>query len=86
MPNLRTKDKECNMDIKNKIEEIVAKVKSDKKFASKFKENPIKAVESVLGIDLPDDQAKSIIDGVKAKLSLDKAGGKLGGIKNLFNK
>ncbi len=74
------------MNIKSKIEEIVAKVKNDKGFASKFKENPIKAVESVLGVDLPDDQVKSIIDGVKAKLSLDKVDGKLGGIKNLFKK
>jgi hypothetical protein len=35
---------------------------------------------------LPDDQVKSVIDGVKAKLSLDKADGALGGIKNLFKK
>ena len=74
------------MDIKGKIEEIVEKVKGDKGFASKFKNDPIKAVESVLGVDLPDDQVKSIIDGVKAKLSIDKAGGALGGIKNIFKK
>jgi hypothetical protein len=47
------------MNIKDKIEEIVDKVKSDKDFGSKFKEDPIKAVESVLGVDLPDDQIKS---------------------------
>jgi hypothetical protein len=74
------------MDIKGKIEEIVEKVKGDKGFASKFKNDPIKAVEAVLGVDLPDDQVKSIIDGVKAKLSMDKAGGALGGIKNIFKK
>lgn len=72
------------MDIKAKIEEIVEKVKSDKDFASKFTSDPIKAVESVLGVDLPDDQIKSLIDGVKAKISLDKAGGVLGSIKKLF--
>ena len=74
------------MDIKGKIEEIVNKVKSDKGFAAKFKKDPIKAVESVLGVDLPDDQVKSIIEGAKAKLSLDKASGALGDIKNIFNK
>ncbi|MBN2558067.1 MAG: hypothetical protein JXB33_04850 [Clostridia bacterium] len=74
------------MDIKGKIEEIVKKVKSDKGFAAKFKKDPIKAVESVLGVDLPDDQVKSVIDGVKAKLSLDKADGALKGIKGLFKK
>ena len=59
-------------DIKKKIEEIVAKIKSDDGFASKFKSDPIKAVESVLGVDLPDDKIKSIVDGVKAKLTGDK--------------
>lgn len=72
------------MDIKAKIEEIVNKVKSDKDFASKFKSDPIKAVEAVLGMDLPDDQIKAVIEGVKAKVSLDEAGGLLGSIKKLF--
>jgi hypothetical protein len=72
------------MDIKDKIEDLVDKVKSDKDFASKFSSDPVKAIESVLGIDLPDDQIKSLIDGVKAKVSLDQAGGLLGSIKKLF--
>ncbi len=72
------------MDIKAKIEEIVKKVKSDKDFASKFSSDPVKAIESVLGVDLPDDQIKSLIDGVKAKISMDKAGGLLGSIKKMF--
>jgi len=72
------------MDIKGKINEIVEKVKSDKGFAKKFKENPIEAVESVLGVDLPDDKIKGIVEGAKAKLKLDDAGGALGSIKKLF--
>ena len=36
------------MDIKEKIEEIVDKVKNDKEFEKNFKENPVKAVESVV--------------------------------------
>lgn len=72
------------MDIKAKIEEIVSKVKNDKDFAAKFKSNPVQAVESVIGMDLPDDQINSIVDGVKAKLSVDQAGGILGSIKKLF--
>ena len=60
------------MDIKEKIEEIIEKVKSDKDFSSKFSRDPVKAIESVLGIDLPDDQIIALIDGVKAKLSLGK--------------
>ncbi|HOD92279.1 MAG TPA: hypothetical protein PLT91_00610 [Clostridia bacterium] len=72
------------MDIKKKIDEIVKKIKSDDEFAKKFTKDPVKAVESVLGIDLPDDQINKLIDGVKAKLKLDKADGLLGNIKKLF--
>lgn len=72
------------MDIKSKIDEIVVKIKGDKDFTSKFSSEPIKAVESVVGIDLPDDQIQSLIEGVKAKVSLDKADGLLGSIKKLF--
>lgn len=72
------------MDIKDKIEELVEKVKSDKKFASKFTKDPVKAVESVIGVDLPDDKIKALIDGVKAKISVDKAGDLLGSIKKIF--
>ena len=66
--------------VKDKIEEIVEKIKTDKTLAAKFQANPIAAVESVLGVDLPDDQIKSIVDGVKAKLDMDKIGNVLGGL------
>lgn len=68
------------MDIKAKIEEIVNKVKNDKDFAAKFQAEPIKAVEGLLGVDLPDDQIEKVVETVKAKVSLDKVGGLLGGL------
>lgn len=70
-------------NIKEKIEEIIEKVKSDKSFASNFSKDPVKAVEGLIGKDLPDDQIKKVVEGVKAKVSLDKLGdigSKLGGI------
>ncbi len=67
-------------DIKAKIDEVVNKVKNDKNFAEKFQKEPIKAVEEVLGVDLPDDQIKSVIDGVKAKINVDGIADKLGGL------
>lgn len=73
------------MDIKAKIDEVVNKVKSDSSFAEKFKNEPVKAVEEVLGVDLPDDMVNKIIDGVKAKVNIggvmDKLGGLFGGNK-----
>lgn len=68
------------MDIKAKIDEVVNKVKNDKGFAEKFQKEPIKAVEEVLGVDLPDDTVKNIIDGVKAKINVDGLKDKIGGL------
>jgi len=62
------------MDIQKSIKDIIGKIKSDKSFAADFSNDPIKAVESVLGIDLPDDQLRGVVDGVKAKLNLEKTG------------
>jgi predicted hydrolase (HD superfamily) len=70
------------MDIKKKINEIVDKVKNDKSFAKKFQKDPIKAVEEVLGVDLPNDQIEKIVDGVKTKISADKAGDMIKGLLN----
>jgi hypothetical protein len=72
------------MDIKAKIEEIVAKVKSDKTIAERFKKEPIKVVEELAGVDLPDDMIEKIVDGVKAKISVDDVKSKLGGLGKLF--
>ena len=68
------------MDIKKKIEEIVDKIKSDDVIKKQFASNPIAAIESLLGVNLPDEQIKKIVDGVKAKISLDDIGSKLGGL------
>lgn len=58
------------MDIKGKIGEIVNKVKNDKNFAENFKSDPVKAVESIIGVDLPNDQINSVVEGVKAKIEV----------------
>ena len=58
--------------IKEKINEIVEKIKNDKNIAAKFQKDPVTTVEELIGIDLPNDQVEKIIDGVKAKIALDK--------------
>ena len=70
-------------DIKKTIEELVNKIKNDKDFGEKFKQNPTGTVESMIGVDLPDDQINAVVEGVKAKVSLDSVSGiaeKLGGL------
>ena len=68
------------MDIKEKIEELVEKIKGDKDLMAKFRKDPITTVEGLLGIDLPNDQVQKLVDGIKAKIDLDKLGGMLGGL------
>ena len=72
------------MDIKAKIDEIVKKVQSDPKFMEQFKKEPIKAVEGLLGVDLPDEQIQKVVEGVKAKVTLDKASGLLNSVKKVL--
>lgn len=74
------------MDIKTKIEEIVEKVTKDKDLKDQFQKDPVKAVEKVLGVDLPDDVIEKIVAGVKAKLAGDKLSGAADSLKKLFNK
>ena len=51
------------MDIKAQIEMLVKKVTSDPALMQQFKTEPIKAVEKVLGVDLPDDVIEKVIAG-----------------------
>lgn len=72
------------MDIKAQITAVVEKITKDQKLQEQFKKEPVKAVEQVLGVDLPDDVINKIVDGVKAKLTADKASGVVDSLKKLF--
>jgi len=72
------------MDIKEKINEVVEKVTKDKEFQEKFQKDPVKAVESVLGVDLPDDLVEKIIDGVKGKITAEKVSDVVDSFKKMF--
>ena len=74
------------MDIKAKVQELVEKIQKDPKMLADFKENPVKVVESLLGMDLPDDVVNKVVDGVKAKINLEKVGDALGALSGLFGK
>ncbi len=74
------------MDIKKIITDAVEKLTKDESLKKEFLANPVKALEKITGIDLPDEQIQPIIDGIKAKLNLDAIGDKLGAIGKLFGK
>ena len=74
------------MDIKAKIDELTKKITGDKDLMKKFQEKPVAVIEELLGVDLPDDQIEKLVDGIKAKITLDKAGDALGALGGLFGK
>lgn len=74
------------MDIKEKIEELVEKLKSNDDLMEMFKTEPIKTIEELIGIDLPDEKLEALVDGIKAKIDVDKITDALGGLKSLFGK
>ena len=74
------------MDIKEKIEAIVEKVKKNPAMLKKFQTEPVKVVEELVGMDLPDELIEKIVDGVKAKITMDKVGDALDAIGGLFGK
>ena len=72
------------MDIKAKIEEVAKKLLSDKDLMKKFDKNPAKVIEELIGVDLPDDLVNQLVEGIKAKITIDKVGDVLGGLGKLF--
>ena len=68
------------MDIKDMIAKVEAKI-GDKAFQEALKKNPIKAVEDLLGVNLPDEQLKAVLTAVKAKLGSAEAAGIVDGLE-----
>ena len=72
------------MDIKEQIEKVTSKIQKDSALQAQFKKDPIKAVEKLLGVDLPDDVIEKVVAGVKTKLSLDDLSDAVDALKKLF--
>ena len=73
-------------DIKELAEKAVDTIKGDDNLLKSFKTNPIKVVEKVLKIDLPDEILEKIVEIVKTKINIDDAKEALGKIAGLFGK
>ena len=73
-------------DIKELVEKAVDAIKDDDNLLESFKENPLKVVEKILNIDLPDEILEKIVDAVKAKINIDDAKEVIGKIAGLFDK
>ncbi len=74
------------MDIKEQIAKAVDKITKDKNLQEQFQKDPVKALESVLGIDLPDDVVNQVVQGVKARLTADKVSDSVDALKSFLKK
>lgn len=74
------------MDVKEQITKAVDKITKDKQLQEQFKTDPVKALEGILGVDLPDDVVEQVVKGVKAKLTTDKLSDSVDTLKGLFKK
>ena len=74
------------MDIKELIETVVTAVKDSDNVKEQFEKEPVKVIEQFLGIDLPDEIVEKIIEGVKAKITMDKVADVADALKGLFGK
>lgn len=73
-----------SIDVKAKIEELVSKLQKDPALLQSFQKDPVKTLERLSGVNLPDDQLQPLVTGIKAKLAASDLGDALGGLKKLF--
>ncbi|MBR2929317.1 MAG: hypothetical protein IKC24_09220 [Oscillospiraceae bacterium] len=64
-------------DMKDRVEDIAEEIRKDPALLNQFKTEPVKALEKVLGVDLPDDVVNKVIAAVKAQMAADKLDDKL---------
>ncbi|MCI8534440.1 MAG: hypothetical protein HFG68_02510 [Hungatella sp.] len=72
------------MDMKEQISKIVEEVSKNPDIKEQLEKEPVKVIEKVIGVDLPDDIVMKIIDGVKAKLTIDDVSKVADTLKGIF--
>lgn len=73
-----------SIDIKAKVEELAAKLQQDPALIKSFQQDPVKTLEELTGVNLPEEQLQPLVAGVKAKLAAADLGDALDGLKKLF--
>ena len=72
------------MDIKAQISRIIDEISKNPDIREQFEKEPVKVIEKIIGVDLPDDIVMKIIDGVKVKLTMDSASKAADALKGMF--
>ena len=71
------------MDIKEQISKVVEEISRNPNIKEQFEKEPVKVIEKLIGVDLPDDIIMKVIDGVKAKLTMDDVSKVAGALKGV---
>ena len=78
------------MDIQKIITDVLKQLDGNEELVKKFTADPVKTLEKILKVDLPDEQLNAVIEAVKAKINLDdtieSAKNIFGAVKNIFGK
>ena len=72
------------MDMKEQISRIAEEISGNPDIKEQFEKEPVKVIEKITGLDLPDDMVMKIIEGVKAKLTVDSVAKVADTIKGIF--
>ena len=70
------------MELKTMLDGTIGKITSDKSLKDKFLKNPVKTLEGLLGIDLPDEKLKLLAEYAKARVLGQEPDDKAGGLKD----
>ena len=73
------------MDVKEIITTLVEEIQNNKELMKDFDKEPVKVIEKMLNVDLPDELVEKVIDGVKAKIALDKADNLIDSVSDVAN-
>ena len=74
------------MDIKKIITETAEKLLKDEKLRKQFLDEPTKTLEKILNIDLPEEYIDPVIEGIKAKITVDNVKDLVSDAAGLFKK
>lgn len=61
-------------DVKALVDQAIETLKKDPTLLKKFKTEPVKVLEKILDVDLPDDAIAQVAKAVQTKIDLDKLG------------
>ena len=74
------------MDVKEQIKKAVDRIAGDKNLQEQFQKEPVKALEGILGVELPENVINQVVEGVKAKLVVGRISDTADALKGFLKK